>query len=91
MTFLLERPHPGFRRSKSKSSYESGLLDLLPIDLEVEAEPRSPRYASECKCSTVYRLTARSIRFLKVRMVLRRGLSEKRPGYLCECMGRVDG
>lgn len=90
MTFLLERPHPGFalRSLKPKQSTQWGLLSLLPFEIEVAIEERG-NYAPHCDCGTVYRIAPNGVRWLMSREVLRRGLSARRRPVICSCMGQV--
>ena len=90
--FIVERPHPDFRSrgyERSRHSAQYGLAAILPVTVEVEAEERNARYYYTCDCSSVYRLTPRSVRFLKSREVLRKGLSEDNRPCVCLCMGNL--
>ena len=84
MTFLVKRPHPGNSRSGLRIIRD--LMRELPLPLEVEpAEPRTD-YASCCKCTEVYRVTAEATSWLRKRRLLR---DIDRRQCLCACMGNI--
>jgi hypothetical protein len=91
--FTIERPHIGWQHPKNydqKRKSVASLLLSLPIGLEVEpAQPRSGYYVCAGPCKFVYQLTRESVRFLKSREWLKRGLSLEHRPVVCGCMGIV--
>lgn len=97
MTFIVERPHPGFKKpeySRNRDKLRSAsaeLLKLLPFPLDIEDTPFPRRgYVSECDCGTVYRVSSEGVRILGKYQVLCRGLSENSRPFVCSCMGHME-
>jgi hypothetical protein len=74
--FLLERPHPCTRRKPNEA--------LFPFVLWVIPEKRSI-YPGECDCKMVYRVTPQSTREAEAHF----GIPYNKPGYVCNCCGRL--